>query len=271
MDQLFATGGRLDRNAIPEGRGLLPPERNATERGDQRRLALAAINDGLHACARPVRRLDRGRVSAGDLRHRRVVLACQRLEQRGDHHPAQLAQPVDVAGQQVVLDDAAVLGAVLADDRVVLLVHQLGPSLGFAPLHVPRAFGRDHLPGHAQPDPAVDRPAASGELSIVVLDDDLVAEEPRRAGAGVGDQRLGLRQLQREFVVQELTEATFDLLSFGSWAGEPEQDVICVADVTQPPIVRIARIQTREPALLLAQGLAPRHDRHACEHDRSRP
>ena len=141
----------------------------------------------------------------------------------------------------------------VADDRVVLLVHQLGPSLGFAPLHVPRAFGRDHLPGHAQPDPAVDRPAASGELSVVVLDGDLVAEEPRRAGAGVGDQRLGLRQLQREFVVQELTEATFDLLSFRSWSGEPEQDVIGVADVTQPPILRIVRIQTREAALLLAQ------------------
>jgi hypothetical protein len=38
-----------------------------------------------------------------------------------------------------------------------------------------------------QPDPAVDRPAASGELSVVVLDGDLVAEEPRRAGAGVGE------------------------------------------------------------------------------------
>ena len=48
--------------------------------------------------------------------------------------------------------------------------------------------------------------AASGELSVVVLDGDLVAEEPRRAGAGVGDQRLGLRQLQRELLVQELTE-----------------------------------------------------------------
>ena len=133
------------------------------------------------------------------------------------------------------------------------LVHQLGPSLGFAPLHVPRAFGRDHLPGHAEPDPAVDRPVASGDLPVVVLDGDLVAEEPRRAGAGVGDQRLGLRQLQRELLVQEPSEATFDLLSFGSWSGEPEQDVIGVSDVTQPPILRIVRIQARKAALLLAQ------------------
>ena len=48
MNQLFATRVRSDRNAIPEGRGLLPLERNATERGDQRCLALASVNDGLH-------------------------------------------------------------------------------------------------------------------------------------------------------------------------------------------------------------------------------
>jgi hypothetical protein len=65
-----------------------------------------------------------------------------------------------------------------------------------------------------------------------VLDGDLVAKEPRRAGAGVGDQRLGLRQFQRELLAQELSEATFDLLSFGSWSGEPEQDVIGLCRVS---------------------------------------
>jgi hypothetical protein len=62
----------------------------------------------------------------------------------------------------------------------------------------------------------------------------------------VGDQRLGLRQLQRKLLAQKLTEATSDLLSFRSWSDEPEQDVIGVADVTQPPIIRIVRIQTRK-------------------------
>ena len=69
-------------------------------------------------------------------------------------------------------------------------------------------------------------------------DGDLVAEEPRRAGAGVGDQRLGLGQLQLEVILQELGEATFDLLGFGLRSGEPEQDVIGIPDVTQPPVVR---------------------------------
>jgi hypothetical protein len=36
-----------------------------------------------------------------------------------------------------------------------------------------------------------------------VLDDDLIAEEPRRLGAAVGDQRFLCGQLQREFAAQE--------------------------------------------------------------------
>ena len=90
-------------------------------------------------------------------------------------------------------------------------------------------------------------------LPVVVLGGDLVAEEPRRAGAGVGDQRLCLGQLQLELLLQELGEATFDLLGFGLRSGEPEQDVIGVSDVPQPPVARIVGILAGEAALLLAQ------------------
>jgi hypothetical protein len=69
----------------------------------------------------------------------------------------------------------------------------------------------------------------------------------------VGDQRLCLGQLQLEVLMQELSEATFDLLSFVLRSSEPEQNVIGVPDVTKPPVVRIARILDREAALLLAQ------------------
>ena len=53
--------------------------------------------------------------------------------------------------------------------------------------------------------------------------------------------------------MQELSEATFDLLSFALRSSEPERNVIGVPDVTKPPVVRIARILDREAALLLAQ------------------
>jgi len=61
-----------------------------------------------------------------------------------------------------------------------------------------------------------------------VLDGDLVAEEPRRARAGVGDQRLLLRQFQLEVVLQEPGKAVSDLLCLGFRSGEPEEVVICL-------------------------------------------
>jgi hypothetical protein len=61
-----------------------------------------------------------------------------------------------------------------------------------------------------------------------VLDGDLVAEEPRRACPGVGDQRLFLVEFQLEIVAQELGQALPDLLCLGFWSGEPEEVVICL-------------------------------------------
>jgi len=52
---------------------------------------------------------------------------------------------------------------------------------------------------------------------------------------------------------QELGEATLDLLGLGLRSGEPEQDVIGVPDVTQPPIPWIPRISGRESTPLLLQ------------------
>jgi len=53
--------------------------------------------------------------------------------------------------------------------------------------------------------------------------DDVIAEEPRLLGAGVGLVR---RQFQLELVAQEPGEALLDFLRFGLRAGEPEEMVI---------------------------------------------
>ena len=75
-------------------------------------------------------------------------------------------------GEQVVLDDAPVLGAVGADDRRVVQVHQLGAPLGFAVLEVGGAFGLDHRRGTR----SLTTPLTAGRVAAV-LDGDLVAEE----------------------------------------------------------------------------------------------
>jgi hypothetical protein len=65
-----------------------------------------------------------------------------------------------------------------------------------------------------------------------VLGDDVIAEEPRLLGTGVGDQRLFRRQFQLEIVPQEPGEALLDFLRFGLRTGEPEEVVICLC---RPP------------------------------------
>src|SRR6266540_6918888 len=86
-----------------------------------------------------------------------------------------------------VVDDATVFGCVDPDDVVVILVLQPGPARRFAALPVAGALGLDHIRRHPQRDPAIDRSPVSGDLRAGVLDDDVIAEEPRRLGAGVAD------------------------------------------------------------------------------------
>jgi len=49
-----------------------------------------------------------------------------------------------------------------------------------------------------------------------VLDGDLVAEESRRAGTGMGNERLFLVEFQLEVIAQELCQAGFDFLGRAS-------------------------------------------------------
>jgi hypothetical protein len=63
---------------------------------------------------------------------------------------------------------------------------------------------------------------------VGVLDGDLVAEAPRRAGPGMRDYCLLAREFQLEFLTQELRKTDLDLLCFGLRSGEPEEMVIAL-------------------------------------------
>ena len=68
----------------------------------------------------------------------------------------------------------------------------------------------------------VGRSVAVGDLAVGVSDGDLVAEEFRRAGSGVGEEGLVRGQFQLEIVTQERRQALGDLLGLGLGPGEPE-------------------------------------------------
>lgn len=95
--------------------------------------------------------------------------------------------------------------------------------------------------------------AVAGALPVVALHSDVVAEESSSPGPSVRDQGLVLRQIQREIVAQERRQALFDLLGFGLGSDEPEQVVVGVADISQPPIARIVLILAGQALHLLAE------------------
>jgi hypothetical protein len=99
-------------------------------------------------------------------------------------------------------------------------------------LKIGGALGFDHVRWDAQTDNTVDHAAACGESVTAVLDVDLVAEEPCRPSAGVGEQRLVGGQFQLEFVMQELRQTLFDFLCFGLWSGESEQVIVGLSYVS---------------------------------------
>jgi len=89
-------------------------------------------------------------VTGGHLGDRRVVLGTQGFEHGRLGVPAQFAEPPDVLGEQVVVDDARVLGSIGPDDVMVVQVLQPGPGPRLAVLPVAGALGLDHLRRHPQ-------------------------------------------------------------------------------------------------------------------------
>ena len=258
VDQLPAGRGCRDRGGVTDDRAPVALEGYPAESRNQIRLALPP-SPGLKAGPGAVIGDDLRLVAGGHLGDGGLMLGAQGLQHGRLGVPAQPVQPPDVLGKQVVVRDTPVFGPVGCHDVVVGQVLQDAPVPGFSPAPVPGALGRDHVPGHAQRDPAVDRPAAVGDLRAGVLDGDLVAEEPRRASAGVGDQCFSGVQFQREGFPQELRQFRLDLLGLGPRPDESQQMVICVPDVKEPPVAGVHRVTVGQGAHLLFQfpGLFP--------------
>ncbi len=115
VDQLVPPGAGHDGPLVGEGGCAHSPEGYPAEAGGQWLPAPVALDDHLQALARPGGGGDDGPVFPGHLADRRAVLARQRLEQRGLHDPVQPGEPMDVPGQQVVLDDAPILGPIAGE------------------------------------------------------------------------------------------------------------------------------------------------------------
>jgi len=160
------------------------------------------------------------------------VFAGERAQQRRFPDPAQPVEAVQVVRQLVVLHQPTILHLVGGDDREVRLVDQPIAMDRLSTNQIGAAMLLQDRCRHAQLDHAVDRAGHvssagfPGGASLVPLEDpQLVAQEARRVGPGVGDQRLRVGQFQLEGVTQERRQLGLDLLRFGARPGEAKQEV----------------------------------------------
>ena len=177
---------------------FLAAQWDAAEPGGEHRARGCALGR-FETSSFPVRGLDGCFVAAAHYPGWAAVFGGQGREHRPFHNVAELVEPVDVSGHLVVLDVASILRSVGGDDVVVAGADQVVADQGFALLAlIGPASGVDGLRWHAQGDVAVDGTAALGVPGVGLSGPDVVAEEPCRAGAGVGDQGLlgGEFQLQ---------------------------------------------------------------------------
>ena len=102
-------------------------------------------------------------------------------------------------GQEVVLDDAPILGLILADDAVVVILGHSRPVDRLAVAQVESTLALHDIGGNPQSNPSVDDAVTMAVVLVIgVLDDDVVAEEARGLAGRVRDQRLLCGEFQLE-------------------------------------------------------------------------
>jgi hypothetical protein len=189
---------------------------------------------GYHqAFAGTISRLHRYLVLLAGLAHTPFVLVCECFQERGLHNPSQFAQMRDVVCKLVVLNVSPVFALVVTDDCVIVVPGQLGPVARLSVLHIDRASLFDDFCRYPQLGLTVDTSVTSMVVfCITVSGCDIISEEPRRIGGGVGDQGLVGGEFQFEMLVQERCQLFFAFLGFGSWPDETQEEIIRIPDVT---------------------------------------
>ena len=251
-DQLLARVGGRGRGGVTDDRPPVPLQDDPAESCRQVRLSLAML-PGLEAGPQPVPGLDLGLVAGRHLGAGAAVLGAQGLQHGRHGVPVQGVQPPDVPGEQVIVHHAPVLGPVDPHDVVVVEVLEPGPVPRFAVFPVAGALGPDHVWRYPQRDLPVDSPLALADLRVAVLDPDVVAEEPRRLAAGVGDQGFLLAEFQPEGLPEERGQPGLDLLGFGLRPGKSQYVIIRVPYVLQAAVTGVHRVGRGKRAQLLSQ------------------
>ena len=149
-------------------------------------------------------------------------------------------EAVGIECQQVVLNEAAILRSVLADDAEVVIVQPFGSVYDLSVPHVAAALLHDHIVRDFQTDQDIDDALTTLVMLLIGMEcHDFVSEEPRRMVAGVGDQRLYLGESSRNVSRRNWPMRRLISSGFVSGAAESEQPIIRIPDIPKPSEVGV--------------------------------
>lgn len=137
----------------------------------------------------------------------------------------------------------------------------------FPPSLVAAAFAQQYLAWHTQSDLSIDTAAFRATcgrcpLRIFVERDDLIPKKVSGFAPRMGDERFGLGQFQSEFLLQERFDLLFDLFGFCLWPDKTEQEVVCVATVSEATEVwvlgwQLLKLPSQLPRFLASSLFVP--------------
>src|SRR6266516_4158387 len=121
------------------------------------------------------------------------MFACQGFEERRFCYPFYFPEQTDILGQEIVLNNASILRLVLADNRIVAIIKELGSLRRFSSLHVECTFLFNDLHWNAEADHLVDLPLTSSvELVVGMLTSNVIAKKLGCMGSCMRNQGLFL-------------------------------------------------------------------------------
>src|SRR5579864_4055004 len=167
-------------------------------------------------------------------------------------------ESMQVVGVSIIIDDPPIFELIGGDDRVIALMKQFSPMNGFASLLVALAFFRHDGSWNTQSHFAVNTstPVAGlcpALLGIALHRSDFVSQKMGGFASRVSDERLLFGETQAQFLAQKRSHLPLDVLCLLLWPREGEAESVGLADVFEPPVVRLLRIDGGKPLELFSQ------------------
>ena len=165
---------------------------------------------------------------------------------------------MQVVGVSVVVDDPPIFELIGCDDRVITLMEQFSPMHGFASLLVAFPLCGHDGSWNTQSHFAINTSALKAGfcpalLGIALHRGDFVSQKMSGFAPGVSDECLFFGETQAQFLTQKRSHLPFDVLCLLLWPRKSEAEVVGIADIFEPPVVRVVWVDGRKLLELFSQ------------------